>query len=73
MMWTSGSYWRPRPSSVMSALNIMDRSEGSTIECSRTIAENSRTTLPMRMLLSGTSSYSNTSSFTSAASFASST
>ena len=42
MMWKSGSYWRPSPSSVISALNISDRSDGSTIECSRTIAANWR-------------------------------
>ena len=53
-MWNSGSYWRPRPSIVMSALNISVRSAGSTIECSRTIPAKRRNSTPMRMLASGT-------------------
>ena len=68
MTWKLGSYWRPRPSIVINALNISVRSEGMTIEWLRMIAANCLISGPMRMSLSGTPSYSNTSSFTSAAS-----
>src|SRR5258707_8892242 len=43
----SGSYWRPSPSRVMSALNRRVRSTGSTIECSRRIADTLRSSTPI--------------------------
>ena len=69
-MWKSGSYERASPSIVISALNSSVRSDGITIEWSRTIAENCRSRLPMRMSFSGTPWYSTDSSLTSPASVA---